>query len=263
MTRDDERRERLRYSLVAVLSPLAILGLWAFVAARGLASPIVLPPPGLVWASFVDMVANGYSSVPLWTHVAASLARVSVAYVAGAALGTALGLLRGRSRMVDAVLLGPSELLRPIPPLGLIPLFILWFGVGELSKVLLIFLSVLLIMMVNAQAGVRSCSLDSLRAAQSMGAGRWQTFRFVVLPSALPQIMTGLRVAMGTALTILVAAELLGGDRGLGFVILDASSFFRTTYVFAGVAVIGLIGLASDRGLAWAGRRIVHWEGRR
>jgi NitT/TauT family transport system permease protein/taurine transport system permease protein len=96
-----------------------------------------------------------------------------------------------------------------------------------------------------------------------MGANRWQVFRFVVLPSALPQIMTGLRIAMGTALTILVASELLGGDRGLGFVILDASSFFRTTYVFAGIILIGLIGLVSDRIIAYAARRIVHWEGRR
>lgn len=263
MRRTDERRERLRYVVIATLSPLAILALWAFAAARGWASPIILPPPSAIWASFLDMATNGYSGISLWTHVGASLARVSVAYVAGAALGVGLGLLRGRSRLIDAVLLAPAELLRPIPPLGLIPLFILWFGIGETSKVLLIFLSVLLIMMVNAQAGVRACSLDSLRAAQSMGAGRWQVFRFVVLPSALPQIMTGLRVAMGTALTILVASELLGGDRGLGFLILDASSFFRTTYVFAGVAVIGLIGLATDRGLAWAGRRIVHWEGRR
>ncbi|WP_206659457.1 ABC transporter permease [Hansschlegelia zhihuaiae] len=259
----DERRARLRYLVVATLSPLAILGVWWLVAARGLASPIVLPPPSAIWASFVDMAANGYSGVSLWTHVGASLARVSVAFLGGAALGVALGLLRGRSRMIDAVLLAPSELLRPIPPLGLIPLFILWFGIGETSKVLLIFLSVLLIMMVNAQAGVRATSLDSLRAAESMGANRWQVFRFVVLPSALPQVMTGLRVAMGTALTILVASELLGGDRGLGFLILDASSFFRTTYVFAGVAVIGLIGLATDRALAWAGRNIVHWEGRR
>ncbi len=153
--------------------------------------------------------------------------------------------------------------MRPIPPLGLIPLFILWFGIGELSKILLILLSVFLIMMVSAQAGARACGLDQLRAAQSMGANRWQTFTFVVLPSALPQIMTGLRVAMGTALTILVASELLGGDRGLGFVILDASSFFRTPYVLAGIIIIGAIGLISDRGIAFVSRRIVHWEGKR
>ena len=209
------------------------------------------------------MIERGYSGVPLWTHVWASLRRVGVAFVAGVALGVAVGLLRARSPAVDAALLAPAEIVRPIPPLGLIPLFILWFGIGELSKTLLIFATVFLIMMVNAQAGARGCSTDALRAAQSMGASRWQIFRFVVFPSAAPQITTGLRVSMGTGLTILVASELLGGDRGLGFIILDAASFFRTTHVFAGVIVIGLIGLASDRLIAWAGRRIVHWEGRR
>jgi NitT/TauT family transport system permease protein/taurine transport system permease protein len=171
--------------------------------------------------------------------------------------------MRGRIRAVDALFLVPSEILRPIPPLGLIPLFILWFGIGEVSKTVLIFIFVLLIMMVNAQAGANAVGLDTMRAAQSMGANRWQIFRFVVFPSALPQIMTGLRVSMGTGLTILVAAELLGGDRGLGFVILDASSFFRTSYVFAGVIIIGLIGLVSDRAIAYAARHFVHWEGRR
>jgi taurine transport system permease protein len=210
-----------------------------------------------------DMVRNGYSGISLWTHIGASLARVGIAFTLGAIFGTAIGLMRGRIRAIDALFLVPSEILRPIPPLGLIPLFILWFGIGEVSKTVLIFMFVLLIMMVNAQAGANAVGLDTLRAAQSMGANRWQVFRYVVLPSALPQIMTGLRVSMGTGLTILVAAELLGGDRGLGFVILDASSFFRTSYVFAGVIIIGLIGLITDRAIAFAAQHFVHWEGRR
>jgi NitT/TauT family transport system permease protein/taurine transport system permease protein len=254
---------RRQYLALAVVSPLLIFLVWTVVTAREIVPATILPSPGAVAESFLDMVRNGYSGVAIWAHVGASLWRVGIAFVAGAALGVTVGLLRGRVPLVDAVFIVPSELVRPIPPLGLIPLFILWFGIGEVSKILLIFLSVFLIMMVNAQAGSRSCALDALRAAQSMGAGRWQTFRFVVLPSALPQIMTGLRISMGTALTILVASELLGGDRGLGFVILDASSFFRTTYVFAGIILIGLIGLASDRGIAVLARRIVHWEGKR
>lgn len=259
----DTNRARIRYWTLAALSPLCLLALWAAVTAQGLVTPVLLPPPLAVLASLRDMVAQGYSGVDLATHVLASLRRVGLAFAGGALLGTGVGLLRGRVPEIDALFLVPAELVRPIPPLGLIPLFILWFGIGETSKILLIFLSVFLIAMVNAQAGARACTLDTLRAARCMGASRWQSFRFVVLPSALPQIMTGLRVAMGTALTILVAAELLGGDRGLGFVILDASSFFRTTYVFAGIVLVGLIGLASDRAIAALGRRIVHWEGRR
>ena len=255
-------KARRQYVALAILSPLTIFLLWTFVTMQGAVPATILPSPGAVAASFLDMIQRGYSGVGIWTHIGASLWRVGIAFAAGSVLGIALGLLRGRVPAIDALFIVPSELVRPIPPLGLIPLFILWFGIGELSKILLIFLSVFLIMMVNSQAGSRSCALDALRAAQSMGASRWQTFRFVVLPSAFPQIMTGLRISMGTALTILVASELLGGDRGLGFVILDASSFFRTTYVFSGIILIGLIGLISDRGIAYLARRIVHWEGK-
>jgi NitT/TauT family transport system permease protein/taurine transport system permease protein len=263
MSKDRDRLRKQRYAALAMLSPVLLLLVWTLLTARGAVPAIILPSPLAVATSFWDMIQNGYSGTPIWTHVAASLMRVGVAFVLGSILGIVIGLMRGRITAVDALFIVPAEILRPIPPLGLIPLFILWFGIGELSKITLIFVFVLLIMMVNAQAGANAVGLDTLRAAQSMGANRWQVFRFVVLPSALPQIMTGLRIAMGTALTILVASELLGGDRGLGFVILDASSFFRTTYVFAGIILIGLIGLVSDRIIAYAARRIVHWEGRR
>jgi taurine transport system permease protein len=252
-----------RYAALAILSPVVILILWMLLTFRARVPAVILPSPFAVAASLWDMVQHGYSGTPIGVHLAASLTRVGVAFTLGSALGTAIGLLRGRVWAIDALFVAPSAVLLPIPPLGLIPLFILWFGIGELSKIVLIFLFVLLITMVNAQAGANAVGVDTLRAARSMGANRWQVFRFVVLPSALPEIMTGLRVAMGTALTILVASELVGGDRGLGFVILDASSFFRTTYVFAGIFVIGIIGLISDRAIAYAAHRIVHWEGRR
>ncbi|OGB22458.1 MAG: ABC transporter permease [Burkholderiales bacterium RIFCSPLOWO2_02_FULL_57_36] len=242
---------------------MLIFILWVVATSAEWVRPVLLPSPGEVAKSFSDMLLNGYSGVSLFIHLLASLTRVGTAFVFGSILGITIGMLRGRINNVDAIFLIPGEILRPIPPLGLIPLFILWFGIGETSKVLLIFVSVFLIMMVSAQAGTRSCPADSIRAAQTCGANRYQIFRFVVFPSALPQIMTGLRVALGTALSILVAAELLGGDRGVGFIVLDAANFFRTTYVFAGIIVIGIVGLLSDRALAYAGRRIVHWEGRR
>jgi taurine transport system permease protein len=153
----DSRRARLRYALLAALSPLGLLALWVLATTQGWVKSVLLPPPQAVLASLVDMITQGYSGIGLLTHVAASLTRVGIAFLGGAVLGTALGLLRGRVPAIDALLLVPSEMLRPVPPLGLIPLFILWFGIGELSKVLLIFLSVFLIMMVNAHAGARSC----------------------------------------------------------------------------------------------------------
>ena len=259
----DRAFERRRYMVLAALTPLLLLGAWALASAQGWVNKIILPAPWVVLASLIDMAVNGYAGVGLFTHIGISLARVMTGFVCGGILGTLCGILRGRVRVIDALLLAPAEMLRPIPPLGIIPLFILWFGVGELSKVVLIFLSVFLITMVNAQAGAANCPEDLLRAAATLGASRWQTFRFAILPAALPQIMTGLRVAMGTALSVLVAAELLGADRGLGFIVLDASNFFRTPYVFAGVTVIAIIGFASDRFLAWLSYSVVHWQRRR
>jgi taurine transport system permease protein len=258
-----DRHQRNAYALLAVASPLALLALWVAATELGWIRSVLLPSPASVLAALKDMLTQGYSGVSLVAHVGASLARVGTAFFAGSLLGIGVGMLRGRVAAFDALWLVPSELLRPVPPLGMIPLFILWFGIGETSKILLIFVTVFLIMMINAQAGVRSCAQDALRAAQTLGASRLQIFRHVILPSALPQIMTGLRVALGSALSILVASELLGGDRGLGFIVLDASNFFRTSFVFAGIALIGLIGLLSDRVLATLGRRMVHWEGRR
>lgn len=261
-TRESIKSKR-QYWVLAFASPLLIFIVWLVVTQTGWVLPILLPSPGAVAESFTDMLLNGYSGVSLLIHLLASLSRAGTAFVLGSVLGITVGMLRGRINNLDAIFLVPSEILRPIPPLGLIPLFILWFGIGETSKVLLIFVSVFLIMMVSAQAGTKSCQADAIRAAQTCGANRYQIFRFVVFPSALPQIMTGLRVALGTALSILVASELLGGDRGLGFIVLDAANFFRTTYVFAGIIVIGIVGFLLDRALAYAGHRIVHWEGRR
>ena len=263
MKAQDRITARRQYVVLSIVSPLALLGLWWVATHEGWVRSVLLPSPQAVLTSILDISLSGYSGVSLWSHIGASLSRVFIAFLIGSALGIVVGILRGRAPHVDAAFVVPAEMLRPIPPLGLIPLFILWFGIGELSKILLILTSVFLIMMVNAQAGTRSCPLDLTRAALSLGARRGHLFRYVVLPAALPQIMTGLRVSMGTALSILVASELLGGDRGLGFIVLDASNFFRTTYVFAGIFVIGLIGLLSDRGLAWLTRRVVHWEGRR
>ncbi len=255
--------EKKTYLSIAAFTPLVLLGIWILLTHDAWVKPILLPPPMEVLKSFVDMIYNGYSGVSLFQHMLSSLYRVGTAFVLGSLLGITVGMIRGRVASIDALFLVPSELLRPIPPLGLIPLFILWFGIGETSKILLIGLSVFLIMMVNAQAGTRSVPSDAIRAAETCGARRLQIFRYVVFPSSLPQIMTGLRIALGTALSILVASELLGGDRGLGFVVLDAANFFRTTYVFAGIMVIGLIGLISDRIIALVTRHLVHWEGRR
>lgn len=133
---DSKSKANKQYGALAILAPLVILGLWALVTMNGAVSPTILPSPMAVAGTFVDILQRGYSGTSIWVHVGTSLWRVGVAFAIGSVLGIALGLLRGRLPAVDALFLVPSELVRPIPPLGLIPLFILWFGIGELSKIL-------------------------------------------------------------------------------------------------------------------------------
>jgi taurine transport system permease protein len=256
------RSTNLAYFLIAVLSPAAIGLLWVVSTRYGWVRSVILPPPAAVWQSAIDFLRDGYGGKSLAIHFGASAYRVGIAFAFGAVLGVIFGVLRATSPALNAALLVPTEILRPVPPLGLIPLFILWFGLGELSKIMLIFIPVFLITMINTQAGVQGCNPELIRASRCFGASRIQTFISVLLPSALPQIIVGLRVALGTALSVLVAAELLGADKGLGFIILDASNFFKTSYVVVGIAVIGFFGLFCDRVMSYAARHIAHWEGR-
>lgn len=252
-----------RSHLVLVLaSPLVLLLAWDGATRFGLVEPILLPPPATIGTALWDVLTRGYAGVSVFVHVGTSLARVLTAFLLAALVGVSLGLLRGLYPRIDAVCLVPFELIRPIPPLAFIPLFILWFGIGEVSKVLIIFYYAMLVVMLNTQAGVASCPEDKIRAARSLGASPWQVFWRVVFPASLPHVVVGLRVALAAALSILVASELLGGDRGLGFVISDASTFFKTADVFVGIVLIGLIGLVADRALTFTARRIVHWEGK-
>ena len=235
-----------RYITLAVASPVILVLIWYTVVELGLANPIILPSPVVIWQSLWEIIFNGYSGSGILVHIGASLYRVIVAFCAATVVG----------------MLVPVETIRPIPPLAFIPVFILWFGIGDLSKILLIFYYVVLIVMLNTEAGVRSVPNDKIRAAHSLGANSRQTFAYVILPAALPHIMAGLRVAAAAAFSILVASELLGGDLGLGFVIMDAASFFRMPDVFVGILLIGVLGFTWDRGLYYVFNRWVHWEGK-
>ena len=255
-------RSNYRYLTLAVLSPVLLILIWDMVVRFAIVDSLLLPSPVIISQAFWNIVSNGYSGSGILIHVGMSLYRVVVAFVAATVVGIVFGLLRGAYRDVNAVLLVPAETIRPIPPLAFIPLFILWFGIGELSKILLIFYYVTLIVMLNTEAGVRSVPTDKIRAAQSLGASPRQIFAFVVIPAALPHIMAGLRVSAAAGFSILVASELLGGDLGLGFVIIDASTFFRMPEVFVGIILIGILGFTWDRGLDYLFRRLVHWEGK-
>jgi NitT/TauT family transport system permease protein len=184
-----------------------------------------------------------------------------------AAIGSVLGglvlwTLIGRVRMLEAAFVPWFAFLRPIPAIAFVPLVILWFGIGEFSKISVIFFSSFLYITVSTIAGVKSVPLQILRAGYSLGASDRKSFLYVVLPAALPQIMVGLRLGSAISWTLVVAAELVAAQRGLGYMIMDASTFFRVKDVYVGLIVIGVIGFLLESSIAFVEGRLVHWRGK-
>jgi taurine transport system permease protein len=246
----------------ALISLGLILALWTLAAQLDWVSDLFLPGPGEVWSALLDLLQNGYKSRPIWVHAGLSLERVFGGFVTGAVVGTLLGLAMGYYRKVEALFSPFIEFLRPLPQLSYLVLLIVWFGIGELPQILLLFLTALPVSAVAAMDGVKGTSVQRLQVARTLGASEWQIFRHVVLPSALPEIFTGARLAIGVVYATLIAAEIIAGSTGLGWMILDAGRFLRSDYVFVGIILIGLMGLALDRLLLATERRVVHWAGK-
>ena len=244
------------------LSGVSLLAAWLALTWGGLVRDLFLPPPGELWDGLVDLIANGYGGEPLWAHIAVSLERVFAGFVTGAVAGTLIGLAMGTWHRVNAVLVPFVEFLRPLPQLAYLMLLIVWVGIGEGSKIILLFLAALPVAAVAARDGVRNLPLARLQVARSMGASQWQIFRHVVFPSALPEIFTGARLSIGIVYGTLIAAEIIAGSDGLGWMILDAGRFLRSDYVFVGIGIIGAMGLTLNWLLVTVENRFVHWAGK-
>ncbi|MDP6868752.1 MAG: ABC transporter permease [Acidimicrobiales bacterium] len=214
------------------------------------------------WDAFFELVDRGYRRVGLWDHTWASLWRVLKGLVYGVVVGVPVGFAMGLSNRLRGIFDPIVELLRPVPPLALLPLFIVWFGIGEGSKVNLLFFAAVWIMVIAARAGVLGVRGSKVHAAYSLGANRWQILRYVILPNALPDIFTGMRVALGVCWGTLVAAELTGTTTGLGAMIFAASKFFRMDIVVVSIITIGVIGVAMDLIMRFLERRLIPWRGK-
>ena len=241
---------------------LAAFALWWGITGTGLVSYLFLPGPADLWSGFTELAEDGYRGRPLLEHIGASLWRVGAGFVTGAAVGTALGLAMGYMPRVNAVFAPFIEFLRPLPQLAYLVLLIVWLGIGETSKVTMLFLAALPVSAIAARDGVANVPPERLQVAAALGATRWQVFRHVVMPSALPEILVGARLAAGIVYGTLIAAEIIAGSNGIGWMILDAGRFLRSDYVFAGIAIIALTGVLIDRLLVFIERRAVHWAGR-
>ena len=224
--------------------------------------PLYLPAPEVVWYRFIEIAKYGYQNVYLSVHLGFSLFRVIVGFVLGAAVGIPLGYAMGLSNWFRGWFDPIVEFMRPVPPLALIPLVIIWFGIFEVGKIFLLFLAALWIMAIAARSGASGVRITKVHAAYSLGASRWQILRHVIIPNSLPEIFTGARVAMGVCWGTVVAAELVAATEGIGKMITVASKFQNTDIILMGVIIIGLVGFGIDMLMRLAERRLVPWKGK-
>lgn len=224
--------------------------------------PIWLPAPESVVSRLGEIATEGYKNISLWEHLGYSLGRVLVGFVIGSIIGIPLGYAMGLSNWFRGWFDPIVEFMRPVPPLALIPLIIIWFGIGEQGKIILLFLAALWIMTIAARAGVSGVRISKVHAAYSLGASKWQILRHVIVPNSLPEIFTGARVAMGVCWGTVVAAELVAADRGVGMMIVNASKFQLTDIVILGIILIGIIGYGIDILIRIAEKWLVPWKGR-
>lgn len=254
-------RRSLSTRWISLLTLVALLIIWWAVTATGVIEPLFLPPPSAVLQKGWLLATTGYMDSTLWQHLNASLSRIGLGLGFAVLTAVPVGIAIGSNRIARGILDPLIEFYRPIPPLAYLPLIVIWCGIGELSKVLLIYLAILAPIAIATATGVRTVDPAKLRAAQSLGATRAQLIRHVILPSALPDILTGVRIGLGVGWSTLVAAELIAATSGLGFMVQSAAQFLVTDVVVLGILVIALIAFAMEMGLRALQRKLVPWHG--
>ncbi|WP_328908796.1 ABC transporter permease [Streptomyces sp. NBC_00234] len=238
------------------IGPLLLLALWQVSSATGVLHPDVLASPGTIARAGADLIADG----TLPSAMGVSLRRVAVGLLLGGIIGTALALVSGLSRLGEDLVDATVQMLRTVPWVGLIPLFIIWLGIGEAPKVALIALGVAFHLYLNVYAGIRGVDAQLIEAGQSLGLGRWGLIRHVVLPGALPGAMTGLRYSLATAWLALVFGESINADAGIGFLMNQAREFFRTDVIVVCLVVYAFLGLTADVIVRILERLLLQWR---
>ncbi|MFZ2828515.1 ABC transporter permease [Hydrogenophaga sp.] len=246
---------RRAYWVLAVTGLVTPLLMWAALAAWGGMDPTFMPSPLAVLSKTWDWALENN----LLEDMGISVYRVVAGFVLSAVIALPLGLLIGSFRSVQALLEPLTDLIRYMPAVAFIPLVMLWVGIDEGSKISIIFIGTFFQMVLMVAEDVRRVPAAQVEAAQTMGASRWELVEKVILPSAKPALLDTLRITMGWAWTYLVVAELVAANSGLGYAILRAQRFLQTDTIFAGIIVIGLIGLVTDQLFRWAHRRAFPW----
>lgn len=237
-------------------SATVVTFLWHFIATRYF-RPELFPGPLQVLNTGLEMLLSG----ELADHVSISMQRIWIGFFAGSLIAIPLGLLMGVNRTIRTIFEPYSQFLRFIPAIAWITPVIIWFGIGELSKVLLIMYTTIFIVLINTMVGVTNISQNKIRAAQSLGASPLQAFIYMTLPAALPFALTGMRLAMGNSFMTVVSAEMLAAESGLGYLIFNARLWMATDQIFIGIACLGALGILTDWGFRYAIRRFGHQYG--
>ena len=241
---------------VSIVSILCLLTIWELICQSGVVSSLFLPAPTAIISALLQMIADGEIGVSL----AASLYRILAGFFIGSLVGLAVGLVTGTSALMDKIGTPIVNAIYPIPKIALLPLFILWLGIGELSKVTIIALGVFFPVAMNTYSGVKNVDTLLLKVAASFNASWWMTMKSVVLPNALPMIFAGLRLAAGTSLLLLVAAEMIAAQVGIGALILHYGDLMITDRLMAGVIVLSLLGLVFNLILQFLERKAIPWK---
>ncbi|MGG1552224.1 ABC transporter permease [Paenibacillus ferrarius] len=246
---------RATYSGGIVLVAVIALLVWSVLSYGGYVNSTFLPTPGQVVKQFGIQLQNAV----FWHNVGMSIFRVGAGFLLACLLGIPLGILAGTFRFAEALLVPPTEFIRYMPATAFIPLIMVWAGIGEWAKVIVIFIGCFFQLMLMVADNTRSVSNDLLQTSYTLGASRWQAIEKVLIPALLPDLMNTLRLIIGWAWTYLVVAELVAASSGLGFSIMKAQRFLNTDQIFVGIIVIGLLGLLTDRTFAYCHRRFFPW----
>lgn len=241
---------------VSAVSIACLLLIWEIICRAGVVSSLFLPAPSQILHALFELVAGGEVGASL----AASMYRILLGFAAGSLLGLAVGLVTGTSALADRIGSPVVNALYPIPKIALLPLFILWLGIGELSKVTIIAMGVFFPVAMNTYSGVKNVDTLLIKVAVSFNASWCKTMKSVVLPNALPMIFAGLRLAAGTSLLLLVAAEMIAAQVGIGALILHYGDLMITDRLMAGVIVLSLLGLIFNLALQWLEKKAVPWK---
>jgi sulfonate transport system permease protein len=252
----NNRLRQRKWDLIRLASPLVLLGVWQLGSALGLIPQDVLPAPSLILEAGVELIESGQ----LADALDVSGLRVIEGLVLGGFLGVALGTAVGLSKWFESTVDPPMQMIRALPHLGLIPLFILWFGIGELPKVLLVALGVSFPLYLNTFSAIRQVDPKLFETAQVLGFSFWQRFRTIIVPSSAPQVLVGVRQSLAIACLTLIVAEQINADKGIGYLINNARDFLRIDIIIFGLIVYALLGIGTDAVVRVLERRALRYR---